>query len=115
VADQVFTQAEADFLRTLGVITLRAGERREIEKMSLLERKGERRQITFRITPLAEERLKQAAFLFHLTPAQYAKAVLYKDLGLFQEPIDRRKTRPKRRRGLLTWERHPDEKEEEID
>jgi len=92
---------------------LKAGERGEIEKMSFLGQKGERRQITFRITPLAEERLKQAAFLFHLTPAQYAKAVLYKDLGLFQEPIDRRKTRPKRRGGVLTWER--EREEEEID
>jgi len=81
--------------------------------MSFSGQKGERRQITFRITPLAEERLKQAAFLFHLTPAQYAKAVLYKDLGLFQEPIDRRKTRPKSRRGVLTWEREGEE--EEID
>ena len=110
----MFTQAEADFLRKVGVVTLKAGEGRKIEKMSLLGQKGERRQITFRITPLAEERLKQAAFLFHLTLAQYAKAVLYKDLGLFQEPIDRRKTRPKQRGGVLTWERHPDE-EEEID
>ena len=108
----MFTQAEADFLRTVRVVTLKAGERREIEKMSFSGRKGERRQITFRITPLAEERLKQAAFLFHLTPAQYAKAVLYKDLGLFQ-PIDRRKTRPKHRRGALTWER--EREEEEID
>lgn len=112
MADQVFTQAKADSFRTLGVVTLKAGERGEIEKMSLLERKGERRQITFRITPLAGERLKQAAFLFHLTPAQYAKAVLYKDLGLFQEPIDRRKTRPKHRRGVLTWERRHEEEEE---
>ena len=79
--------------------------------MSFSREKGKRRQITFRITPLAEERLKQAAFLFHLTPAQYAKAVLYKDLGLFQEPIDRRKTRPKRRRGVLTWEREREEEE----
>ena len=79
--------------------------------MSFSREKGKRRQITFRITPLAEERLKQASFLFHLTPAQYAKAVLYKDLGLFQEPIDRRKTRPKRRRGVLTWEREREEEE----
>jgi len=107
----VFTPAEADFLRTVGVVTLKAGEKEEIEKMSFSGRKGERRQITFRITPLAEERLKQAAFLFHLTLAQYAKAVLYKDLGLFQEPIDRRKTRPKSRGGVLTWERDREEEE----
>jgi len=81
--------------------------------MSFSGRKGERRQITFRITPMAEERLKQAAFLFHLTPAQYAKAILYKDLGLFQEPIDRRKAKPKQRHGVLTWER--EHEEEEID
>jgi len=69
------------------------------------EKYERRRQITFRITALAEEKLKQVAELFNLTPAQYAKACLYRDLGLFLEPIDRRKTRHKRRRGVSTWER----------
>jgi len=68
------------------------------------EKYGKRCQITFRITKLAEERLKQVAGLFNLTPAQYAKAVLYRDLGCYLEPLGRRKTKHKRRRGL-TWER----------
>lgn len=64
------------------------------------EKYGKRRQITFRITALAEDRLKQVAGLFNLTPAQYAKAVLYRDLGCYLEPLDRRrKTKHKRRRG----------------
>jgi len=67
------------------------------------EKHGKRRQITFRITPLAEERLRQAAELFNLTPAQYVKAVLYRDLGLFQEPIDKRKIKRARRHRVLTW------------
>jgi len=49
VANEVFTQAKVDFLRTIGVVTLKAGERREIEKMSFSRKKGKRRQITFRM------------------------------------------------------------------
>ena len=67
------------------------------------EKYGKRRQITFRITRLAKERLEQVAELFNLTPAQYAKACLYRDLGCFLEPLDRRKTKRKRRR-VQTWE-----------
>ena len=59
--------------------------------MAYREKYGKRRQITFRISQLAEERLEQVAELFNLKPAQYAKAVLYRDLGLFMEPIDRRR------------------------
>jgi len=69
------------------------------------EKYGKRRQITFRITALAEERLEQVAGLFNLTPAQYAKACLYRDLGCYLEPLDRRRTRHKRRGWVLTWER----------
>lgn len=54
--------------------------------------------------PWPDERLEQVAELFNLTPAQYAKACLYRDLGCYLEPLDRRKTRHKRRR-VLTWER----------
>jgi len=75
------------------------------------EKYGKRRQVTFRITPLADERLKQVAQLFNLTPAQYAKACLYRDLGCYLEPLDRRKTRHKRRRGVLTWELADEEAE----
>lgn len=75
------------------------------------EKYGKRRQITFRITRLAEERLEQVAQLFNLTPAQYAKACLYRDLGCYLEPLDRRKIRHKRRRGVLTWELADEEAE----
>lgn len=53
--------------------------------------KGKRRQITFRIGPIAQEKLKQHAELFNMTPSEYAKAVLYRDLGVFSEPLDRRR------------------------
>jgi hypothetical protein len=56
------------------------------------EKYGKRRQITFRVGPLAQERLKQAAALFNMKPCEYAKAVLYKDLGVFDEPLDRRRS-----------------------
>jgi hypothetical protein len=55
------------------------------------EKYGKRRQVTFRIGPLCEERLAQAAKLFNLKPTQYAKAVLYLHLGIFNEPLDQRR------------------------
>jgi len=63
----------------------------------MYEKKRKRVQITFRLTELAWERLKQAADLFNMEPAQYAKAVLYRDLGLYQEPVDQRRRRWKKR------------------
>jgi len=63
----------------------------------MYEKKQKRVQITFRLTELAWERLKQAANLFNMEPAQYAKCVLYRDLGLFQEPVDQRRRRWKKR------------------
>ena len=59
--------------------------------MSIFQRKEKRYQITFRISKLAKERLEMVAELFNMRPSQYVKALLYKDLGLFQEPIDRRR------------------------
>ena len=59
--------------------------------MSPPEKYGKRRQITFRIGPIAQDRLERAAELFDMKPGQYAKALLYKDLGVFNEPLDRRK------------------------
>jgi hypothetical protein len=50
-----------------------------------------RRQITFRIGPIAQDRLEQAATLFNMKPTEYAKAVLYKDLGVFNESLDQRR------------------------
>jgi len=71
-----------------------------MENLGSYEKHGKRRQITFRISPLAQERLRQAAELFNLEPAQYAKAVLYRDLGLFQEPIDQRRRMWQRKQRL---------------
>jgi hypothetical protein len=62
-----------------------------MEKMSPPDKYGKRRQITFRIGPIAEDRLRQVAALFNMKPAEYAKAVLYRDLGVFNEPLDQRK------------------------
>jgi len=64
------------------------------------ERKRKRVQITFRLTELAWDRLKLAADLFNMEPSQYAKAVLYRDLGVFQEPVDQRRRRWKKRTRL---------------
>lgn len=58
---------------------------------------GKRRQITFRIGPLAEDRLRQVAALFHMKPSEYAKAVLYRDLAIFNEPLDQRRRSWRRR------------------
>jgi hypothetical protein len=62
-----------------------------MEKMSPPDKYGKRRQITFRIGPLAEDRLRQVAALFNMKPAEYAKAVLYRDLAIFNEPLDQRR------------------------
>jgi len=52
--------------------------------LSIFQAKGKRYQITFRISKLAKERLEMVAELFNMRPSQYVKALLYKDLGLFQ-------------------------------
>jgi hypothetical protein len=62
------------------------------------EKYGKRRQVSFRITELAQEKLEQVAALFNLEPSQYAKAVLYRDLGIFTEPLDHRKRLRARRK-----------------
>ena len=56
-------------------------------------KKEKRTQISFRLTENAFFRLRQCAELFNMEPSQYAKAVLYRDLGLFQEPVDQRRRR----------------------
>jgi len=55
------------------------------------EKYGKRRQVTFRIGPIAEDRLQQVAALFDMKPSEYAKAILYRDIGVFNEPLDQRK------------------------
>ena len=59
--------------------------------MGIDEKYGKRIQITFRITPVAMDRLERAAGLFRMTPGEYTKAVLYRDLGVFEEPLDQRR------------------------
>jgi len=59
--------------------------------LGINEKYGKRRQITFRIGPVAQDRLKRAAALFNMKPTEYAKAILYKDLGIFDEPLDQRR------------------------
>ena len=68
--------------------------------MSPPEKYGKRRQVTFRIGPIAQERLERASELFDMKPSQYAKAVLYRDLGVFNEPLDRRRRTWKRKERL---------------
>jgi len=65
--------------------------------LSLGEKYGKRRQITFRIGPIAQDRLEKAAALFRMTPGEYTKAVLYRDLGVFNEPLDQRRR---------SWKKH---------
>jgi len=56
------------------------------------EKYGKRIQVTFRITETAYDRLQQVAELFGFrNPSQYVKALLYKDLQLFTEPVDMRR------------------------
>jgi len=62
-----------------------------MEKLSMDEKYGKRRQITFRIGPIAEDKLRQVAALFDKKPSEYAKAVLYRDIGVFNEALDQRK------------------------
>ncbi len=72
--------------------------------MTVFNKRGKRRQITFRIGPIAQERLERAAELFDMKPSQYAKAVLYRDLGVFSEPLDRRRRTWKRKERLQQQE-----------
>jgi hypothetical protein len=48
-------------------------------------------KVQFRISPFAQKVGSEVAVLFGMTLHQYAKAVLYHNLGLVFEPIDRRK------------------------
>ena len=74
-----------------------------MEKLGTDEKYGKRRQITFRIGPVGQDRLKRAAALFNMKPSEYAKAVLYKDLGIFDEPLDqRRRTWKQKKKQLLS-------------
>lgn len=49
------------------------------------------RHVQYRISPFAEKVGSEVAALFGMSLSQYAKAVLFRDLGLIFEPIDRRR------------------------
>ena len=69
-----------------------AGVKEKTQRVRLLRDHGKRRiQICFRITSQAFERLLEVSRLFGLKDTDYAKAVLYKDLGLWTERLDYRR------------------------
>ena len=70
-----------------------------------MDKKHRRHQICIRIGPLANERLQQVAEMYDMKPRTYVKALLYKDLGIFNEPLDRRKRR-RRKPEMEDWELH---------
>lgn len=68
----------------------------EADNLDAFERHGKDhadRHVQFRISPFAEKVGSEVAALFGMSLSQYAKAVLYRDLGLIFEPIDRRRKR----------------------
>jgi len=76
-----------------------AGIEEKGAETGLLKDRGKRRlQICFRVTERAFERLVQVANLFEMETSDYAKAVLYKDLGVWTERIDYRRKRKGERR-----------------
>lgn len=56
---------------------------------------GKVHQIQFKITPFAHEVGEEVAALFGMSLSQYCKALLYLNLGLVFEPIDRRRKKRK--------------------
>jgi hypothetical protein len=69
-------------------------------KLSSDEKYGRRHQITFRITAVAEDRLRRAAILFDLKPSELAKRLVYMYLQVFDEPPDRRRRSWKQKKQL---------------
>jgi len=56
---------------------------------------GKVHQVQFKITPFAEKVGREVAALFNMSLSQYTKAVLYHNLGLVFEPVDRRRKKRK--------------------
>ena len=56
---------------------------------------GKVHQVQFKITPFAEKVGVEVAALFNMSLSQYTKAVLYLNLGLVFEPVDRRRKKRK--------------------
>ena len=75
-----------------------AGNEENSQRIRLLRDHGKRRiQICYRVTERAWARLRELAQLFQMQEAEYCKAVLYKDLGIWTERLDYRKKRRKRK------------------
>jgi hypothetical protein len=49
--------------------------------------------IQFRVSPFGARVIAEVAALFGMASSQYCKAVVYRDVGLVFEPVDRRKKR----------------------
>ncbi len=76
------------------ITTTNAGIDQKARLLRPLRDHGKQRvQICFRITETAWHRLFELSRLFEMEPKDYAKAVLYRDLGVWTERIDYRKKR----------------------
>jgi len=65
----------------------------ESNNFDLSRKHGKVHQIQFKITPFAHKVGEEVAALFGMSLSQYCKAVLYLNLGLIFEPVDRRRKR----------------------
>jgi hypothetical protein len=59
------------------------------------QRHGKAHQVQFKISPFAQKVGEEIAALFNLSLSQYCKALLYLNLGLVGERLDRRR-RPRK-------------------
>ena len=74
-----------------------AGVDEKTQRVRLLKDHGKRRiQICFRITEKAWDRLVEIPRVFGMKDSDYAKAVLYKDLGVWTERLDYRRRKKHR-------------------
>jgi len=62
------------------------------------ERHGKDHHVQFRISPFAEKVGSEVAALFNMSLSQYCKAILYLNLGLVSESVDRRRKPVEKRR-----------------
>jgi hypothetical protein len=65
----------------------------ESNNFSPFKKHGKDHHVQFRISPFALKTGEEVAALFGMSLSQYAKAVLYLNLGLVFEPVDRRRKR----------------------
>jgi hypothetical protein len=60
-----------------------------------LKAHGKDHHVQFRVSPFAEKVGSEVAALFGMSLSQYCKALLYLNLGLVFEPVDRRRKKRK--------------------